>query len=54
MEGEKEFLNLQNEIKAIIKNNDLSDFLSLAKEFQETDLSMIDLMKMIQSILDNK
>lgn len=54
MESEIEYSKLQDEIMEIIKNNDLVNFLSLAQEYAETELTLDDLTKMVHCIINNK
>jgi len=54
MESEIDYSKLQDEIMDIIKNNDLVNFLSLAQEYAETELTLNDLTKMAHFIIYNK
>lgn len=51
VEGEDEYNKLQNEIREIIKNNDLINFNLIAKGQNESELTLDDLHRMTSIIL---
>lgn len=51
LEGEKEFVELKQEITAIINNGDLDKYLELAKDFGLDKILAEDLTKMTDTIL---
>ena len=51
LEGEEEFVELQQEITAIISNKDLDKFLELAKDYGLDKIVVEDLTKMTDTIL---
>lgn len=54
MESKDEFYKLQDELKEIIINNNLINFLSIAQECTEYELNLDDLSKMASTILNFK
>ncbi|MEL7001914.1 MAG: hypothetical protein AAFN93_04170 [Bacteroidota bacterium] len=50
-EGEDEFAELQREVETIVKNNDLEEFVEIAKDSGALGISIDDLTKMSNTIM---
>ena len=51
-EGDEAFLNLQAEIKEIIKNNDVEGFVEVAEYFEMEDFTEESLLSMMDLIIN--